>query len=94
MYHGAMVTCMQLPFFEFRIVVASILFVPSKNLIDYCTGVNSYNMASKYVLVEWDSDALVSVVPFSKLKSKEEKRVNQVWPSGTFSGTIIKQSGK
>ena len=68
-----MVTCMQLPFFEFRIVVASILFVPSKNLIAYCTGVNSYNMASMYVLVEWDSDALVSVVPFSKLNPRKER---------------------
>ena len=54
----------------------------------------SSNRTIKYALVEWDSDCSVSVVPVSRLKSREGKRVTQLWPTGTFAGTILQESGK
>ncbi len=51
-------------------------------------------MPSKYVLVEWESDSTVSVVPTSRLKTRDGKRVTQAWPGGVFAGSILQESGR
>lgn len=49
---------------------------------------------SKYVLVEWESDSTVSVVPTSRLKTRDGERVTQSWPGGVYAGTILQEGGK
>ena len=51
-------------------------------------------MPKKYVLVEWESDSSVSVVPTSRLKTRSGDHCTQSWPSGVFAGTILDESGK
>ena len=40
-------------------------------------------MAAKYILVEWESDSSMSVVPASHLKTRDG---TQAWPGGVFAG--------
>ena len=49
---------------------------------------------SRYVLVEWLTDSSVSVVPVSRLKTRNGNDVTQSWPSGVFAGQILAESGK
>ena len=48
----------------------------------------------KYVLVEWESDSTVSVVPAKRLKTRDGKRITQAWPGGVFAGSILQESGR
>ena len=50
-------------------------------------------MASKYVLVEWESDSTVSGVPTSCLKTRDGKHITQSWPGGVYAGTILQEGG-
>lgn len=50
--------------------------------------------AKRYVLVEWESDSSVSVVPASRLKTRKGNRVKQAWPGGVFTGTVLEESGE
>ena len=47
-----------------------------------------------YVLIEWDVDKSLSVIPLSKLLSKNAERVTQKWGARVYSGTILQESGK
>ena len=47
-----------------------------------------------YVLIEWDIDNSLSVVPLSKLLSRNGKRVTQRWGRKVFSGSILQEGGE
>ena len=46
------------------------------------------------MLVEWDSDSSVSLIPTSRLKSKNGSWVTQIWPGGVYAGNVLEESGK
>ena len=48
----------------------------------------------KYVLVDWNIDHSVSVVPATRLKSRDGNSVTQKWPDGEYCGVILEESGK
>ena len=48
-------------------------------------------MAAKYILVEWESDSSVSVVPASHLKTRDGTRA---WPGGVFADNILQESSR
>lgn len=48
----------------------------------------------KYVLVDWNIDHSVSVVPATHLKSRDGNSVTQKWPDGEYCGVILEESGK
>ena len=47
-----------------------------------------------YVLIEWESDNSVSVVPVNRLLSRNGKYATQKWGRRVYGGTILKESGK
>ena len=47
-----------------------------------------------YVLVEWDVDKTLSVVPASKLLTRNAEKVTQKWGVRVHSGTILNEGGK
>ena len=47
-----------------------------------------------YVLVEWDVDKTLSVVPVSKLLTRNAEKVTQKWGARVYSGTILNEGGK
>lgn len=49
---------------------------------------------TKYVLVDWEADHSVSVIPSSKLKYRDGVNVVQKWPDGNYRGVILEESGK
>lgn len=49
---------------------------------------------AKYVLVDWEADHSVSVIPSSKLKYRDGANVVQKWPDGDYRGVILEESGK
>ena len=48
----------------------------------------------KYVLVEWDSNSSVSMVPASRLKTWDGERITQPWPGGVYAGNILQEGGR
>ena len=46
----------------------------------------------KYVLVEWESDSSVSVVPTFCLKSRDGIHITQVRPDGVYSGCVHEET--
>ena len=48
----------------------------------------------KYVLVEWESDSTISVVPAKRLKTRDGKCVTQAWPGGVIAGSILQESDR
>ena len=46
-----------------------------------------------YVLVEWDVDKILSVVPASKLLTRNAEKVTQKWGARVYSGTILNEGG-
>jgi hypothetical protein len=47
-----------------------------------------------YVLIEWDVDKSLSVVPVSRLLSRNAENVTQKWGSRVYGRTILQESGK
>ena len=47
-----------------------------------------------YVLVEWEADNSLSVVPVSRLLSRDGNRVSQKWGKQVYAGNILKESGE
>ena len=47
-----------------------------------------------YVLIEWDADKSLSVIPLSRLLSRKNTRVTQKWGAKVYAGVILEEGGE
>ena len=47
-----------------------------------------------YVLIEWDVDKSLSVVPISQLQSRKGSRATQKWGAKVYAGVILEEGGE
>ena len=47
-----------------------------------------------YVLIEWDVDKSLSIVPISRLQSRKGSRVTQKWGAKVYAGVILEEGGE
>ena len=49
---------------------------------------------AKFMLVDWEADHSVSIIPSIKLRYRDGGNIFQKWPDGADYGVILEKSGK